>query len=466
MTTGRGMSGMLRQVVATVYHQARTFIVRDMWLFEVEHMTTVRRCMVRQLQILVIVVRGFFLDHQCLLRASALTYTTLLALVPMLAFTFAFLKGLGVQNQLEPLLIDKLAVGSEQTVKLIINYINNVKVGTLGAIGLGSLLFSTLLQFGTIEKAVNEIWGVHKGRPLLRKVTDYISVMVIAPVLLFLAIAVTATLQSQALIASLLKTQIIGDAVVLGFTLLPYVAVWVVFSFFYMFIPNTRVQLLPACVGGLIAGTLWQLAQQSYIAFQVGLGKYNAIYGTFAQLPVLMVWLYISWIIVLLGAEIVFACQHAETYAMERLSSLSSFHVRETVAIALYFSLVRTFEQGTGSWSAVTFAQQQRIPLRLLRDILHTLAHAKLLIEDATLPQHYVPGRHPDTITPWHVLSALRDHGSDLDGLFELRDPSARALMRQVEADTRRTAAAASIPQWLVEHDPVRTTPPVEQQSS
>jgi membrane protein len=211
---------------------------------------------VRPLQVVLIVLRGFFLKHQCLLRASALTYTTLLALVPMLAFMFAFLKGLGVQNQLEPLLIDKLSAGSEETVRLLIGYVNKVEVGTLGIIGLGALLFSTLLQLETIERALNEIWGVRRGRTLIRRVADYVSMMVIAPVLLLLALTVNAALKSQTLIATLLERRLIGDAMVLVFTMLPYVAMWGAFTFFYAFIPNTRVKLVPALCGGVFAGTL------------------------------------------------------------------------------------------------------------------------------------------------------------------------------------------------------------------
>jgi membrane protein len=404
------------------------------------------------LQVVLIVWRGFFWDHQCLLRSSALTYTTLLALVPMLAFMFAFLKGLGVQNMLEPWLIDKLSAGSEDTVRLIIDYVNNVKVGTLGVIGLGSLLFSTVLQLRTVEHTLNEIWGVRAGRPLLRQISDYVSVMVIAPVLLLLAITVNAVLRSQ-VVAVLLKQPYIEDALVL---MLTYVAVWGVFIFIYAFIPNIRVRLVPALIGGIVAGTLWQLAQRAYIDFQVGVVKYHAIYGAFAQLPLLMIWLYISWVIVLLGAELTFACQNVAVYPLERFAPFTNFYVREWLASAIYFSLARAFAEGTGSWSATAFAQQYRIPMRLVREVIQSLLHAKLVIEDAVAPEHYVPGYDLTTITPWHILCALRHQGNTLmEELVALGDTRAALLMEQVEAATRQVAGAQSVAQWLAEKAPM-----------
>jgi membrane protein len=440
-----------------LYLRARTFVIRDLWLLD-PATSYAKGFVLRPLQVVVIVMRGFFQD-QCLLRASALTYTTLLALVPMLAFMFAFLKGLGVQNLLEPLLIDKLSVGSEETVRLIINFVNNIKLGTLGAIGLGSLLLTTLLQLGTVEQSLNAIWGVREGRTLLRKVADYVSVMVIAPMALFLAIGTTAALKNQTLITSLLEKRLIGDAMVLVFTLLPFVAVWGAFIFAYTFVPNTRVKIVPAIIGGVLAGTLWQFAQWAYLAFQVGMARYNAIYGAFAQLPLLMFWLYISWVITLLGAEVSFACQNAATYRLERFTSLTSFYVREWLATALYFSLTRTFVEGTGPWSALAFAQHHRIPVRLIREILGTMVDEKLVVEAADAREHYVPGRDPSTITPWDILHTLRHHGDTaMEDLIELRDSRATTLLMQVQDAAQRAAGTRSISQWLAEQDPTSET--------
>jgi membrane protein len=428
-------------------------MMHDIWMIDA---FGIRGMVFHQLRIVFIVLRGFFHDHHCLLRAAALTYTTLLALVPMLAFMFAFLKGLGVQNKLEPLLLSRFPGTSEDAIRIIFDYVNNIKVGTLGAIGLGSLLFTTILQLGNVESSFNEIWGIRTGRSLLRKITDYVSVMVIAPVVLLVALGINATLRQQTLLKALLEQRVIGDAVVLIFTLLPYVAIWFAFTFLYAYLPNTRVKIVPALLGGFVGGMLWQAAQWVYIDFQIGMANLQAIYGAFAQLPMLMIWIYISWVVTLLGAEVTFAQQNATTYPLERLARSTSFYVKEWLANALYFSMVHTFMAGEGPWSAQDFARQHGIPIRLLREILTVLEDEQLLVQAATAPDHYLPGRHPDTITPWHILCALRHHGDRrMEALITLQDPRATTLSAQVEDAMQQAAGGCSVTQWLT--DPEQT---------
>ena len=352
----------VRDRVQTAYHRMHRFMMHDIWLIDALGM---RGIVFHQLRIVFIVLRGFFHDHHCLLRAAALTYTTLLALIPMLAFMFAFLKGLGGQKQLESL-IDWLQLPmAEDTVRQIIDYVSNIKVGTLGAIGLGSLFFTTILQLGNVESSFNVIWGVRSGRSLLRKITDYVSVMVIAPVALLVALAANVALRQQTEIvltkvAKWFGTQVIGEAMVIAFTLLPYVAIWLTFTFFYAYLPNTRVKIVPALLGGFIGGMLWQAAQWVYIDFQIGMANLQAIYGAFAQLPVLMLWIYISWVVTLLGAEVTFAHQNATTYPLERLARSTSFYVKEWLANALYFSMVHAFIAGTGTMVGPRFCTSAR----------------------------------------------------------------------------------------------------------
>jgi membrane protein len=457
MDTLRQFPVRARAQLQTVYQRLHTFLRRDIWLFETfkrRYTPVFQSLAIRLLQIVLIVGRGFFLAHRCPLQAAALTFTTLLALVPMLAFMFAFLKGLGVQTLLERLLLEQLSVTSEDTVHLIINYVNNVKVGTLGVVGLGALLCTTILQLGVVEQIMNEIWGLHRGRSLVRRITDYVSVMVIAPVVVVLVLAINTTLQHQPLLTTLLEQRLIGDAMVLLFKLLRYVAVWCVFTFFYAFLPNARVKIIPALVGGMLGGTLWQITQWVYIEFQIGIINLQAIYGAFAQLPVLMLWIYTSWLVTLLGAEVTFACQNATTYSMERAMRSASVYVKEWLANALYFSLVRTFVAGTGPWSAQAFAQQHDIPMRLLHELLAILQDEHLLVEAATTPEHYVPGRHPDTITPWHILHALRHHGERaVEDIIAQHDARATTLITQVEDAMQQAAGARSVMQWLSDTD-------------
>jgi membrane protein len=451
------MTGLLE-----LYQRLRLFVERDVWRTDVVTTSRLAAVSVYPLRIILIVVRGFFLEHQCLLRASALTYNTLLSLVPMLAFMLAFLKGLGVNNVLEPLL-SNLLVGSEDTLHTILSFASNIDVRTLGGIGLGTLVVTTILGVGNVEQSFNEIWGVRTERPILRKIADYASVLVLGPVALLLATGINTRLHNPLFIGTWLGMPVIGEAVTLFSTLvstlLPYVALWLVFTFFYSFLPNTRVQAIPALIGGVVGGTLWQISQWVYIQFQVGMANANAIYGALAQLPVLMLWLYVSWVTTLVGAEVAYACQHVTTYVPARLVQCASMYVREWLAHALYFALVRAFVEGSGAWSAAAFAQQHRISMHLLEDILRPLQEAGLLVEVAASPHHYVPGRDPASITPWHILQALRHHGDQtLDGLIALHDPLTTRLMTQIEEAQQHTVGTSTIPQWLAGKDTASDT--------
>lgn len=438
--------------------RADRFVRRDVWRVDLAATSRLGVLWVYPIRVALIVIRGFLLEHHCLLRASALTYNTLLSLVPMLAFMLAFLKGLGVHNLLEPLLIDMLSLGSEDTVRQILNFASNIDVRALGVIGLSTLVFTTVLQVGNVESALNEIWGVRAERPVLRKIADYASVLVLGPVAILLATGINTRLHSISFMPDFLGVRVIGDAVTffsaMLSTVLPYLALWLVFTFFYAFLPNTRVQLLPALLGGIVGGTLWQISQWVYIEFQVGVANAHAIYGALAQLPVLMLWLYVSWVTALLGAEVAFACQNVRTYFPTRLVQRASMYVREWLAHALYCSLTRAFLEGTGPWSAAIFAQQHHIPWRLLETILDPLCEAGLIVETATTPEHYVPGRNPAGVTPWHIFQALRHHGDQtLAGLITLNDPLTMQLMTQVEEAQQQAASLHTIPQWLTDKD-------------
>lgn len=455
MPTSRDSSPAILLHLRALYQRLRTFVRHDLWLFDPSTSSLLRRLVVFPLQVGVIVVRGFVVDHQCTLRANALTYTTLLLFVPMLAFMFAFLSGLGVQNKIEPWLIEQLSIGSEETVKTVrkvVDLINEAKMGTLGVIGLGSTLLLTLMQLGKIEQSFNAIWGVREERTLVRKLSDYVSFLVLAPIML--TIALSAGLQDLPLVAPLLEHRLVGE---LATPLLFSVILWLIFSFLYAFMPNTHVRLVPALIGGAIGSSLWQLVKWGYIASQFALAKTNAMYGTFAQVPVFIFWLQISWMIMLLGAEVSFACQNASAYPVERFTSSVSVYMKEWLASSLYFSLLRAFAAGTGPWSAVAFAQQHRIPLHLLRDIIATLVKTQLLVEAADAPEHYVPGRDPTTITPWSLVSALRHHGDEaFEGTVEPQDSLATPLVQQIEEAGKQAVGSCSMTQWLTEHDHVQ----------
>ncbi|WP_089940782.1 YihY/virulence factor BrkB family protein [Candidatus Entotheonella palauensis] len=445
--------------VQTHYQRLRHFIMHDLWMLELAALSMAKQSLLYPLQVVLIALRGFFFEHQCILHAAALSYTTMLALVPMLAFIFAFLKGLDVQNLLEPWLIEEMSAVSEKTIRQIIAFVNNVKVGTLGVISLGTLLFSTLIQLRTVEQSLNTIWNVTEEKPLIRKISDYVSVFMLAPVVVVLALSVG----SQPLVEQLLDQRLIGPAIGLLLNLLPAVLLWLFISFIYFFVPNSQVHFVPALIGGFIGSTLYYFAKGAYIKFQVLLVKYEVIYGALAQIPILMVWLYVSWVIILLGAEIAHACQSLSTYPLGRFAtttprttwSVASTYTREWLANTLYFSLLESFTAGTGPWSAADFAQRHRLPMRLVRDVTDILAQAGVIVEVARVPEHYVPGRDPSQLTPGHIIHILRHAGDDaMTQLIQQNASPATALMEQVEDAMQQVASAHPMPYWLPANKP------------
>lgn len=357
--------------------KVRQFLIRRLWSIDPRELSLARRSVLRVGQVSSLVVRDFFRD-QCMLQASALTYTTLLSLVPLLALMFAILKGFGVQDFLEPLILEGLAVGSESIVTEIMTYIDNTNFGRLGAVGLVLLLVTALTLLVNIETAFNHIWGVQKNRTLVRCFTDYLSVVVVGPLLLFAAISITTSLRNQELVLRLLETEYLGDAVLVGFALLPFVAMWAAFTFLYIFMTNTKVRFGAALVGGIFGGTLWQLLQWIYVSSQVGVTRYNAIYGTMAALPIFMVWVYVSWLCVLLGLELSHAWQNLRTLRQEAAMGEVSYASREFVTLALLLLIAEDFYRGLRPRSREDLAEELDLPPRLTQRALSDLPGSQL----------------------------------------------------------------------------------------
>lgn len=370
----------------------------------------VRRHGARFLQIIILAIRNF-LNDQCMLRASALAFTTILSLVPFLALTFSVLKGFGVQHRIEPLIMEQLSGGSQEVATRIIDYINNTNMGSLGAFGLLALVATVITLLGNIEDALNAIWGVDETRSLQRKFSDYLSVVIVGPILIFTAVSMTSFLQSQSILKWLIENSYVGDFLLSILHLIPYMITWIALSFLYIFIPNTAVRIRPAILGGLLAGICWQMAQWGYIHFQVGVAKYNAIYGTLAVLPIFMVWIYTSWLIVLFGAELVHSQQNIDVFRRELRTPEINFRLREILALAVLQDVATAFVSGAPCWTAKRLEDELELPSRVLRELLDELVTSGLLITTANDPACYQPGREPDQILLSEVLYILRDFG-------------------------------------------------------
>ncbi|RMF45397.1 MAG: YihY/virulence factor BrkB family protein [Deltaproteobacteria bacterium] len=391
----------------------RQFFQHDIWQVEPSGLSAPQRLLLRIGQV-GSRVAGDFVADRCLLRASALTYTSLLSFIPLLALMFAVLKGLGVQNRLEPLLLEHIAVGGQEFVTRIVEYINNTNVGRLGTFGLVFLVMTVLTLLSNIEDAFNSIWYVRETRSLMRRFADYFSVVTLGPIFLVLAVTMTASLESQGFILQLKQTAYIGPLVIFLFKVLPYVAMWAAFAFLYIFMPNIRVRLQAAVIGGIVGGTLWQLTQWSYVNFQVGVARYNAIYGTMAALPIFMVWLYLSWVIVLIGLEVSYAWQNLGSLRQDKFEGDIGPLERESVCLAVMLFLGRRFHRGEPPARAHQVAADLGLPSRLVRQILADLVDQHLLaeVEDGDRDETgYLPARSLDGMTVAEFL--LRIRGGD-----------------------------------------------------
>ncbi len=421
--------------------RSRNFLEHELWEMDAADKRWWQKFLVNQGQILALVVRGFIADG-CMLRASALTFTTLLSLVPLLALVFSVLKGFGVQNELEPLLLEQLAVGGGAAVTKIVEYINNTNVARLGSYGLIFLIVTVLTLLSNIEKSFNSVWGVVETRPMLRRFTDYFSVVTIGPLLVVVAISMTSTLKSQQLVITLIKYEYLGEVLLFMFEILPFMVMWLVFAGLYLFMPNVKVSPRAALIGGVFGGTLWQLSQWGYLNFQVGVARYNAIYGTMAALPILMIWIYLSWMIVLLGLEMTYATQNLRTIRQDLRGQRVNFASIEFIALTVLLFVSRRFYAGKPALGQEDLASHLDVPPRLLRTILEELTRLGFVVETTQEidGSGYQPARALEKIRLHDVIRGLAVDGTDYS---HLRQNPERGMVASLEETLQRAEREA-----------------------
>ena len=361
------------------------FLNADIWRLRTDSLTPRQSFWVKQLRIFLLTLRRFNLD-KCDLRASALTFYSLLSIVPVVAMAFAVAKGFGLEKMLGEQLLTKFE-GQEEVAERIIGFaqslLENTKGGAIAGVGIVVLFWTIIKVLGNIEASFNDIWDVKTPRTLGRKLADYLSVMLICPVLIILAGSVTVLLTTRitSMLEQLSFLGYLANVLIALLKLLPYGVIWIVFTFIYVFMPNTKVELKSALWGGILAGTIYQLVQLAYIKFQIGVSSYGAIYGSFAALPLFLAWLQLSWLIVLLGAEASFAHQNVATYEFEQDCLTVNPRFKRMTALAVMALCVKKFAQAEKPSTDREIAQNIEVPIRLVRSVLSDLAEARLLSE-------------------------------------------------------------------------------------
>jgi membrane protein len=357
---------------------------------------------------------GFgFVKDQSIIRAAALTFTTILSIVPFLAVAFSISKGFGLQNtEFIRTLVLKMTTGRVEVADKIIEYIDRTNVQALGWVGVATLLFTVFSLIGTIEKAFNTIWNVTKGRSAWRKVADFFPVILICPVVLLVASSFNVSLQQQQVVQGLLSVEAIGFLDAMFLKVAPYILISLAFAFMYAFIPYTRVKISAAIIGGVVGGVSWQLAQWGYIYWQIGAAKYNAIYGSFAQLPVLLIWIYISWVLVLLGSEVSYAWQNINSFVKQRYFGKATPFERQKIAVLMMIILAKHFHEAKPLPSVEQISDGLMAPVSLVSDLFGLLQKAGYtILVDTSECEIYAPARSLDGVHVLDIISVVNMDG-------------------------------------------------------
>lgn len=385
-----------------------SFFTRDIWVLELSTLSWIRRLIIQLGKVFYMVIRGFLKDS-CPLRSSALTYASLLSFVPLLAFSFALVRAFGLDiTPLKAFLINNVALGNEEIGARLFAFVDNIKAGTLGPPALVLLVLTVISVMGNIEHSFNYIWGVKKSRSIWRKFSDYLSVIIVVPLFIAVGVAIGGILRSNELFATVLHFKTLQ---VLFWNLVNKLLICLGFSFLYIFMPNTKVKIHAALIGGVIAGLSWQAALWGYITFQVGFVKYASIYGALASIPINLVWLYISWNLVLLGAEISFAVQNVKTYYGEESALNRSWAYRELVALNLLVQIGSRFLKGEAPTGADELAEDLNIPIRLVNQTLQEMNTGGLINELAGDKKLFQPAEDLSAMTLEKILKTLRNSG-------------------------------------------------------
>ena len=397
-----------------------SFITSDIWRISLKDLLRSKSFFIKQLRIFFLALRGFDED-KCSLRASALTLYSLLSIVPVVAMAFGLAKGFGFQKVLEKQLLEQFP-SQEEVMMQVINFaqslLENTKGGIVAGIGVVILFWIVIKVLGNIEYSFNDIWGVKKPRTWGRKFSDYLSVMLICPILLIMSSSITVFITTQVKFVTE-KFALLGavsSMIFLILKLLPYCMVWILFTFIYIFVPNIKVKFTSGLLAGIVAGTIYEVVQWGYITFQIGVSKYNAIYGGFAALPLFLVWLQLSWLIVLLGAELSFAHQNVDQYEFEPDCLRASLSFKKLLSLRITQLLVKNFSKVNTLLTATSIAHVLEIPIRLVRQILFELVDCGIVSEVKTneyKESAYQPARDGEKLTIKYVIDAMEHRGTD-----------------------------------------------------
>ena len=400
------------------WSRLRQFFGHDLWNVELSSLSLRKGVLIRLLRVGQLVIQGFRQDDLPL-RASALTFITLMSLVPLLAFSFSMLKGLGGGEHVFLALDQQIAGMPESMGNLkelaasLLETLRTTSFFALGGAAMVFLLWTVIQVMGSIEDAFNRVWGVSTPRSLLRKITDYTGTLIFVTVLAGAVMAGGATMSLQSLVTRLQSIPLL-ERIVIDYVpmvkLVTFAVMWMGFALLYIFMPNTRVRVRAAVMSGLVTTMLFVGWQKIYMIAQVGVSRYNVFFGTFAAIPIFLAWLYVSWVIVLLGTELAFAIQNYTTFQMERAAPKASVESRLLLGLSVITRAAAALESNEPPFETSSFAKQNSVSIRLVHDVVALLAREHLLAEVAERDDCYVLLRSPGALPVREIVKIfLRD---------------------------------------------------------
>jgi membrane protein len=375
------------------------FLRNDLWSIRLDKESGKKHFLIKQIRILALAFKGFKEDR-CIINATALTYYTLFSLVPIIALTFAIAKGFNFEEDLRNQILEKFQdhrAAVQSALEYAHKMLENAKGGIIAGVGIVILMYTVVKLLASIEESFNDIWQINKGRTWIRKFTDYSTILILSPILIFLSGGIKVLITSK--FAILLHYLGLGEesTFILKFLLriISFGLLFVMFTFMYMVFPNTKVNYKAAMKAAIFAAIIFEILEWAYLFFQIGVSQYNQIYGSFAALPLFLIWLQLSWFIVLFGAELAFSYQNVNHYELEHeINNLSPRYLKSLSILVMYY-ITRNFSEGNIPLSASEIATKLDLPERLARKIINDLEEMNLVNEVKPMNQDLNPGYQP-----------------------------------------------------------------------
>jgi membrane protein len=397
----------------TIIHTLKARFDAFVWDADLRDLSGLSKLSIRILRLLYVVIRDL-LGGELNLRAMSLVYTTLLAVVPLLAVSFSILKAFGVHNQVAPILRDFLAPLGPKGLDLadnVVGFVENIQVGLLGAVGMTLLIYTVISLMHKIEAALNFVWHIEGLRSFGRRVGNFLSVILIGPLLVFSALGITASVMSTTVVQEVLKIDFFGSLMLGTSKLVPYVLVRIAFTFIYVFVPNTRVQFVAAAAGGLVAGILWQTTGWGFAAFIASSARYAAVYSSFAILILLLIWIYLNWLVLLIGAQIAFYVQSPHFLSRKPVRLTLSNRLKERLALSIMYLVGYNHCHDHPPWTLNRLADRLDLPSEPVQGLLALLGDEGYLEQTADDPPGYLPARAIEKMELRGLLASVRRAG-------------------------------------------------------